>query len=70
MASKVDSLNIVSNTTPLSLENKSVDNSKIELFTTNSIKANVDEVNISNQNNNEQFEENRNIFEFTIPYGL
>ena len=57
MASKVDSLNIVSNTKPLSLENKSVDNSKIELFTTNSIKANVDEVNISNQNNSEEFEE-------------
>ena len=57
LASKVDSLNIVSNTKPLSLENKSVDNSKIELFTTNSIKANVDEVNISNQNNSEEFEE-------------
>jgi len=57
LSPKVDSLNIVSNTKPLSLENKSVDNSKIELFTTNSIKAKVDEVNISNQNNNEQFEE-------------
>ena len=57
MAPKVDSLNIVSSAKPLSLENKPVDNSKIEVFATDSIKANIDEVNISNQNNNSQVEE-------------
>lgn len=56
MAPKVDSLNIVANTKPLSLENKSVDNSKIELFTTNNIKANIDRLELSNQNNNDQIE--------------
>ena len=57
MALKVDSSNIVSSTRLLSLENKSVDNSKSELFTANNIKANVDYVETSNHNNNNQVEE-------------
>lgn len=57
LALKVDSSNIVSSTRLLSLENKSVDNSKSELFTANNIKANVDYVETSNHNNNNQVEE-------------
>ncbi len=58
MAPKVDSLTTVSNTRPLTLNTKSVNNNSIEVFTSDSIRANVDEVNISNQNNNSQIAEN------------
>ena len=58
MAPKVDSLTTVSNTRPLTLNTKSINNNSIEVFTSDSIRANVDEVNISNQNNNSQIAEN------------
>ena len=57
MAPKVDSLTTVSNTKPLTLNTKSINKNSIEVFTSDSIRANVDEVNISNQNNNSQIAE-------------
>lgn len=54
MSQRVDSLNFVSNTKSLPLEIKFTNNNKIEMFATDSIKANVDEVNISEQNTNNQ----------------
>ena len=50
MAPKVGSLTTVSNTRPLTLNTKSINNNSIEVFTNDSIRANVDEVNISNEN--------------------
>ena len=52
VAPKVDSLNIVSNTKPLSVVSKPENNSNIEVFSNNEAKANVDEVELSSQNNN------------------
>lgn len=60
MTQKVDSLNIVSNVKTLPLESKSIDNRKIEVFADNSIKPNVDEVEISNQNNDNQVQDESN----------
>lgn len=57
MAPNVDGLNIVSNAKPLLLENKTVDNDKIEMFATDSIKVNIDEIELSSQNNSNQVEE-------------
>mgnify|MGYP005766047165 CR=1 FL=1 len=57
MAPKVDSLTIATNARPLLLSTKSTNNDSIEVFSSNTQKANVDEVNISNQNNNSQIAE-------------
>lgn len=57
MAPKVDSLNIVSNTKPLSVVSKPEINSEIELFENKKTKASIDEIGLSNQNNNKQIEE-------------
>ena len=57
MAPKVDSLNIVSNTEPLSVVSKPEINSKIEVFENKKTKANIDEIDLSNPNNNKQIEE-------------
>ena len=57
MAPKVDSLNMVSNTKPLSVVSKPEINSKIEVFENKKTKANIDEIDLSNQNNNNQIEE-------------
>lgn len=52
MAPKIDSLNIVSNTKPLSVVSKPENNSNIEVFENKSTKANIDEVTISSANSN------------------
>ena len=52
MAPIVASLNIVSNTKPLSVVSMPENNSNIEVFSNNEAKANVDEVELSSQNNN------------------
>ena len=57
MAPKVDSLNIVSNTKPLSVVSKLEINSKIEVFENKKTKANIDEIDLCNQNSNNQIEE-------------
>ena len=57
LAPKVDSLNIVSNTKPLSVVSKPEINSEIEVFENKKTKANIDEIDLSNQNNNKQIEE-------------
>ena len=57
MAPKVDSLNIVSNTKPLSIVSKPEINSEIEVFENKKTKASIDEIGLSNQNNNKQIEE-------------
>ena len=57
VAPKVDSLNIVSNKKPLSVVSKPENNSNIEVFTKNGTKANIDEIELSNQNNKNQIEE-------------
>ena len=57
MAQKVDSLKIVSSAKPLSATSKLGKNSNIEVFTTDGIKANIDEIDLSNKNNNNQIEE-------------
>ena len=56
MAPKVDSLNIVSNTKPLSVVSMPENNSNIEVFSNNETKANIDRLELSNQNNNDQIE--------------
>jgi len=57
LAPKVDSLNIVSNTKPLSVVSKPEINSEIEVFENKKTIANIDEIDLSNQNNNKQIEE-------------
>lgn len=57
MATKVDSLNIVSNTKTLSVISKPENNSNIEVFENNKTIANIDEVTISNANSNTETEE-------------
>ena len=57
MVPKVDSLNIVSNTKPLSVVSKPEINSKIEVFENKNTKANIDEIDLCNQNSNNQIEE-------------
>ena len=57
MTPKVDSLNIVSNTKPLPVVSKPENNSDIEVFENKNTKANIDEIDLSNQNNNKQIEE-------------
>ena len=54
---KVDSLNTILNTKPISLTTKSIDNGGIEVFSNNTQKANVDEINISNKNSEVNSEE-------------
>ena len=46
MAPKVDSLNIVSSTKPLSVVSKPENNSNIKVFENNKTKTNIDEVTI------------------------
>ena len=57
MAPKVDSLDIVSNTKPLSVVSKPENNSNVEVFENKNTKANIDEIDLSNPNNNKQIEE-------------
>ena len=57
MAPKVDSLNIVSNTKPLSVVSMPENNSNIEVFENKNIEANIDEVSFSNANSNSEIEE-------------
>lgn len=52
MAPKVDSLNIISNTKPLSVASSPKNNCNIEVFENNISKANVDEIAISTANSN------------------
>ena len=52
MAPKVDSLNIVSNTKPLSVVSKPKNNSNIEVFENKNTEANIDDVTITNPNSN------------------
>lgn len=54
---KVDSLNTILNTKPISLTTKPIDNGGIEVFSNNTQKANVDEINISNKNSEVKSEE-------------
>ena len=71
MASKVDSLNIVSNTKPLSVVSKPENNSNIEVFSNNDTKANIDEVAISTANTNiEPKEKNDNRKKWLIGAGI
>ena len=51
---KVDSLNITLNRKALPLDVKPMNNAKIGLFTGNSIQVNIDEIELSKQNNNKQ----------------
>ena len=57
LALKFDSLNIVSNTMPLSVVSKPEINSESEVFENKKTKASIDEIGLSNQNNNKQIEE-------------
>lgn len=57
LASKVDSLNIISNTKPLPIVSKPENNGNIEVFENKNTKANIDEVTISNANSNTETEE-------------
>ncbi|MBQ4115307.1 hypothetical protein IJD34_07885 [bacterium] len=57
LASKVDSLNIVSNTKPLPVVSKQKNNSDIEVFENEITEANIDEVSFSNANSNSDLEE-------------
>ena len=57
LAPKVDSLNIVSNTKPLSVVSKPENNSNIEVFSNNDTKANIDEVTFSTSNSDVKLEE-------------
>ena len=57
MAPKVDSLNIVSSTKPLSVVSKPENNSNIEVFENKNTEANIDEVSFSNSNSNVEPEE-------------
>ena len=57
MAPKVDSLNIVSNTKPLSVVSELKNNSNIEVFENKKAEANIDEVSFSNANSNSELEE-------------
>ena len=52
MAPKVDSLNIVSSTKPLSVVSKPKNNSNIEVFENKNTEANIDDVTITNPNSN------------------
>ena len=51
---KVDSLNITLNRKALPLDVKPMNNAKKSLFTGNSIQVNIDEIELSKQNNNKQ----------------
>ena len=57
LASKVDRLNIVSNTKPLPVVSKQKNNSDIEVFENEITEANIDEVSFSNANSNSDLEE-------------
>lgn len=57
MAPKVDSLNIVSNTKPLSVVSKPEINSKIEVFENKNTKVNIDEVSFLKANSNAERKE-------------
>ena len=57
MAPKVDSLNIVSKTKPLSVVSKPKNNSNIEVFENKNTEANIDDVTFSNANSNSELEE-------------
>ena len=70
MAPKVDSLNIVSNTKPLSVVSKPENNSNIKVFSNNEAKANVDEVELSSQNNNRIEEKSDNKKKWLIGAGI
>lgn len=52
MSPKVDSLNIVSSTKPLSVVSKPKNNSNIEVFENKNTEANIDDVTITNPNSN------------------
>ena len=52
MAPKIDSLNIVSSTKPLSVVSKPKNNSNIEVFENKNTEANIDDVTITNPNSN------------------
>lgn len=60
MASKVDSLNIVSNAKPLSVVSKLQNNNNIAVFENKSSKSNIDEFTFSNANCNPELEEKAN----------
>ena len=57
VAPKVDRLNIVSNTKPLSVVSKPKNNSDIEVFENKITEANIDKVSFSNTNSNSEIEE-------------
>lgn len=70
METKVDSLNIVSNTKPLPVVSRPEINGNIEVFKNDTPKHNVDEINLSNYNNIQTEEKSDNINGWLIGIGI